>query len=146
MLNIRRICKLLVLPLLLTIGLGACAQAPSAVGHQYATEDGSHWFVQATMSTGVYNSPDQTMMIAYNKCSGGKPIATVTGQSQAFSAQLVQAVLNLGPSAVAGRYYLEGDRLIADSRDCTAGANCGTSVLVQNTAGASSTAGAQAGT
>lgn len=114
--------------------LSACAAAPIAVSHQQVTSDGRHWAVQMTMSTGVAGSPVQTVMLVYNQYSK-EPRAIVSGNSLRLSDQLFQAVLNLGPSIVAGEYHLAAERI-----NCPAGTLCGTLVQVQNTAGATADA------
>lgn len=118
--------------------LSACATTPMARSHQHVTPDKSHWAVQVTMHSGVYNTPTQTVMVLYNKYSR-KPIAVVEGQSKELSAQLVDAFLALGPSMVMGEYLIKAEKL-----SCPAGTLCGTLVQVNNSAGASAGSSAEA--
>ena len=119
------------------MALSACATAPLATSHQHVTEDGRHWAVQVTMSTGVPGTPVQTAMLVYNKYSK-KPQVIVSGNTLLLGDRLLDAVLALGPSIVAGEYHIKTAEV-----DCPAGTLCGTLVQVQNSAGASAEAGAE---
>ncbi|MBY0538459.1 hypothetical protein K2P47_03630 [Patescibacteria group bacterium] len=93
-----------------------------------------------SMSTGVSGTPVQTVMIVYNKYSK-VPLAIVQGNTLRLSDRLLDAVLNLGPNIVTGKYILK-----AAQAECPVGTLCGTLVQVQNTAGAEAGSTATAGT
>jgi len=123
----------------LVVTVAACTPPqPMAISHTHDSADGTHRGVQITMSTGVYNTPTQTVLLVYNKWTP-TPVATVSGQSLRLSAQLVQALLNLGPAIVQGEYILQAERL-----NCPRGTLCGTLVQVSNQSGSLSNAASTA--
>ena len=133
---LRRFAAVLLIPLMVS----ACDTPPIATSHAHDTADGSHRGVQITMQSGVYGSPTQTVLVIYNNWNP-LPIATVTGQSKRLDAQLVDALLNLGPAIVTGQY-----RIKAEEVGCPPGTLCGTLVQVSNQAGAEVDVSATSGT
>jgi starvation-inducible outer membrane lipoprotein len=118
-----------------TMVLAGCATTPSAMSHRHMTEDGSHQAFQITMHTGVPGTPQQTVMLVYNK-SGATPVAVIEGQTKTIDEKLwddlIQLVSTAGPAVITGHYILR-----AAEANCPTGALCGTLVQVQNVAGAS---------
>lgn len=126
---------LLTLACLASLALAGCATVPpTAVSHQHTSSDGVHWAVQITMHSGVPNTPQQTVMIVYNKFSK-VPIATVDGQTKPLGEKLFDDLVSIlaasTPAAIGGNYAL-----LAAEANCPPGTLCGTLVQVQNTAGA----------
>lgn len=127
---------------LVSLALAGCATTPTAVSHQHTSSDGVHWAVQITMHTGVPNTPQQTLMVVYNKFSKA-PIATIEGQTAVLSEKLwddlISIVSTSGSAVIGGHYALQ-----VAKANCPPGTVCGTIVQVQNSAGAQ--AGAESST
>lgn len=117
------------LAITMLMALGACVP-PMSVSHQHVTEDGRHWGIQLSMSTGVAGTPVQTAMVIYNKYQR-TPIAIVQGSTFRLEDRLLDAILALEPSVVQGQYMLEAERI-----NCPPGTICGMLVQVSNRAGA----------
>ncbi len=94
------------------------------------------------MHSGVASTPQQTVMIIYNKWSKS-PIAVVNGQTKTMGEELmgsiIQAVTSFGAAGITGNFMLK-----AAEASCPPTALCGTLVQVHNQAGAN--AGAESNT
>lgn len=129
----------------LSLVLAGCATNPRAMSHQHFTEDGQYRAVQISMHTGVANTPQQTVMIVYNRVDP-RPIAVINGQTKILGEKLfddlVKVIGTAGSAFIGGNYMLQ-----AAEAKCPAGTLCGTLVQVQNTAGANagSTASSSSG-
>jgi hypothetical protein len=133
-------------PALFLVAVTGCATVgePRAFSHTYESPDGMHMGFQLSMHTGLPNTPQQTIMVVYNKYQT-TPIAMVNGQTKTFEEQLgadiLQAATSLGTAAIAGGFAVQAAR---ENVDCPHATICGTLVQVANQAGATAGAAAEA--
>ena len=121
------------------VALAGCATTgePFATSHTYDSPDGMHRGFQITMRTGVPNTPQQTVLVLYNRYQT-TPIAVVDGQTKVINEKLwddiVKITTSLGTAAVAGGFAIEAAKAGVDCPHVTQ--LCGTLVQVATQAGA----------